>query len=113
MSSIRPPKKTGTIGIRLSDEAKAAFMERCRRDGRTASEAIRLFIDEQVAARTEIPQRRAPSWRIAIAAIVGATLGLGAAAPSLARSVQQTRPAFDQLDRDHDGVLTFREFQAH
>jgi len=47
MASIKPPKKSETIEIRLSHEAKAAFMERCRQERRTASEAIRLLIDNQ------------------------------------------------------------------
>jgi len=112
MAAIKPPKKTGTIEIRLSDESKAAFMERCRRDEQTASEAIRMFIDEQVSPRPSLRQRRAPGWRIAVAAIVGAALGVGVAAPSLARSAQNTRPAFDRLDRNHDGVLTYEEYRA-
>ena len=112
MSDTKPPKKTGTIEIRLSDAAKAAFMEQCRREERTASEAIRLFIEAQIAPRGDFGTRRTPSWRIAIAALFGAALGVGVAAPSLAHSVQKSRPAFDQLDRDHDGVLTYREFQA-
>jgi hypothetical protein len=92
----------------LSDEAKAAFMERCRRDERTASEAIRLFIDAQIAARPDAGQRRVPAWRMAIAVAFGAALGVGVAAPSFAHAVQKS--AFERLDRNHDGVLTYREF---
>ena len=112
MAATKPPKKNGTIEIRLSEEAKTAFMERCRRDEQTASEAIRMFIDERLCERPSLRQRRVPGWRIAVAAIVGAALGVGVAAPSLARSVQNTRPAFDRLDRNHDGVLTHEEYRA-
>jgi hypothetical protein len=112
MAASKPPKKNGTIEIRLSDEAKTAFMERCRREERTASEAIRMFIDDQLSQRPGLRQRRVPGWRIAVAALVGAALGVGVAAPSLARTVQNTRPAFDRLDRNHDGVVTYEEFRA-
>jgi hypothetical protein len=112
MAVPRPPKKNGTIEIRLSDEAKAAFMERCRQDERTASEAIRAFIDDRLALRPRSRQRRLSYWRIAAAGIIGILLGVGVAGPSLARSAQGTRAAFDRLDRNHDGVLTYREFRS-
>jgi anti-sigma factor RsiW len=105
MATSKAPKKSETIEIRLSYEAKAAFMAHCRRERRTASEALRLFID----GRTEV-RRRAPSWRIVLAGMIGAGLGLGAAAPSFAHATQNSRAAFDRLDRNHDGVLSYREF---
>ena len=112
MAAARPAKKNGTIEIRLPDEAKAAFMLRCRQDEWTASEAIRTFIDEQLALRPSGRRRRMPYWRIAAAGMFGVVLGVGVAGPSLARSAQTTRAAFDQLDRNHDGVLTYQEFRA-
>jgi hypothetical protein len=112
MASIKAPKKNGTIEIRLSDEEKAAFMERCRQDERTASEAIRTFINEQLAPRPRTRHGRAPYWRIAAAGIVGIVLGIGVAGPSLARSAQNTRAQFDRLDRNHDGMLTYQEFRS-
>ena len=112
MASIKPPKKSETIEVRLSHEAKTAFMERCRRERLTASEAIRLFIDDQ-AGSPKPRRRRGAYWRIIAAGVVGAVLGLGAAAPSLAWGAQNTRPAFDQLDRNHDGVLNYQEFRSH
>ena len=112
MPSAKPAKKTGTIEIRISDEVKAAFMARCRRDDLTASEAIRRFIDTQLAPRPDVRQRRASHLRLAVAAIVGAALGVGVAAPSFARSAQKARPAFDQLDRNHDGVLNYQEYRS-
>jgi hypothetical protein len=108
----RPPKKTETIEIRLPDATKAAFMERCRQDERTASEAIRLFIDGQLAPNIIAAPRRAPNWRIVVAGVLGAAFGIGVAAPSLARSAQAPPPTFERLDRNHDGVLTAQEYQA-
>ncbi|GAA0338336.1 EF-hand domain-containing protein [Sphingomonas oligophenolica] len=112
MASVKPPKKSETIEIRLSHEAKAAFMERCRHERLTASEAIRLFIDDQLDPRAPPRRRRAVSWRILAASVAGAVFGLGAAAPSFAWATQNTRPVFDQLDRNHDGVLSYEEFRT-
>ncbi len=105
-------KKSETIEIRLSHEAKTAFMERCRQDQRTASDAVRQFIDDQIDPRSHAPQRRMPYWRVLAAGLFGAALGLGVAAPSLARATHNDRAAFDQLDRNHDGVLSYREFRS-
>jgi hypothetical protein len=110
MASIKPPKKTETIEVRLSHAAKEAFMERCRLEHRTASDAVRGFINEQIAPKT--PQRTMPHWRIAAAGLAGLALGAGAAAPSFARAAQGTRAAFEQLDRNHDGVLSYEEFHT-
>ena len=111
MATIRPPKKNDVIEVRLSDETKAAFRERCRQDQRTASEAIRLFIDGQITRRPDGDRRRVPHWRIALAGVVGAVFGIGVAAPSLAWGAQNSRAAFDLLDRDRDGVLSYQEFR--
>ena len=105
-------KKSETIEIRLSHEAKIAFMERCRRDRRTVSEAIRLFIDEQLAPPRGTGRRASSSWRIVAAGLIGAVLGVGAAAPSLAHGTVSTRAAFERLDRNHDGVVSYSEFRA-
>jgi hypothetical protein len=107
----KAPKKSETIAIRLSHEAKAAFMQRCRQERRTASEAVRLFIDGQLDARPHA-RRRTASWRVALAGMIGAALGLGAAAPSFAHATQNSKTAFEQLDRDHDGVLSYAEFRT-
>src|SRR5579875_2017166 len=103
------PKKSETIEIRLSHETKTAFMERCRRDRRTASDAIRLFIDDQLDSRSRKRRQRLRAWRIAAA--IGAALGLGAAAPSFAHATENSKAAFDRLDRNHDGVLSYAEFR--
>jgi len=112
MASTRQPKKSESIEVRLSHETKAAFMEHCRQAGRTASEAIRLFIDGEVTPCPDTPRRRAPHWRTAMAIAAGAALGMGAAVPSLAHATQTSRAAFQQLDRNHDGVLSYEEFRA-
>jgi hypothetical protein len=42
-------KKSETLEIRLPYPTKLAFMARCRDEGRSASEALRLFIDGHLA----------------------------------------------------------------
>jgi hypothetical protein len=110
--SNKPPKKSETLEVRLSHEAKLAFMERCREDRRTASEAIRLFIDGQIDPRPVERRPRVPHWRMIAAVVAGAALGMGAAAPSLARASDTSHAVFEQIDRNHDGVLSYDEFRA-
>ena len=85
------PKKSETIEIRLPHAAKQAFMARCRDRGVSASEALRAFIDGEIAAPVRSPRLR---W----AAVGLAALAIGAvAAPSLARPSLPAR--FARLDR--------------
>lgn len=111
MDRDKPLKKSETVEIRLPHATKTAFMARCRAEGRTASDAIRRFIDAELSQTSST--RRAPrlSWRPLLAAAV-AGLALGAvAAPSLAQSSPPSRAAFDRMDRNHDGVVSFDEYR--
>ena len=100
---MRGPKKSETLEIRLPHAAKQAFMARCRDQGVSASEALRAFIDGEIATRTRSPRLR---W----AAVGLAAVALGAvAAPSLARPSLPAR--FARLDADRDGKLDFAEFE--
>jgi hypothetical protein len=112
MASAKSTKKNDSIEIRLPDETKAAFREKCRREGRTASDAVRSFIDEQIEPRAGLRRRRRSLWRIGLAVAAGAVLGGGLAAPSIAASSDNSRSAFRALDRDHDGALTYEEFRS-
>ena len=79
---MRTPKKSETLEIRLSHTAKQAFMDRCRAEGRSASDAMREFIDGYGQSPADRPWWD-KSWRW-IAAVLSA-LAVGAiAAPSLA-----------------------------
>ena len=116
MDRDKPLKKSETVEIRLPHATKTAFMARCRAEGRTASDAIRRFIDAELSQTSST--RRAPrlaprlGWRPLLAAAV-AGLALGAvAAPSLAQSSPPSRDAFDRMDRNHDGVVSFDEYRA-
>jgi hypothetical protein len=111
MAGAKFTKKNDSIEIRLPDEAKAAFRAKCRQDGRTASEAVRSFIDEQLEPGGRVRRRRRALWRFGLAVTAGAVLGGGLAAPSIAASANNSRSAFQALDRDRDGALTYEEFR--
>jgi hypothetical protein len=121
------PKKSETLEIRLPHQTKTAFMARCQDEGRTASETVRRFIDGELHGAA--PRRARPAlWPALGQALAAAVAGLAigaVAAPSLAQtSLAQTslgqtahagtdpRAAFDRLDRNHDGVVSFDEFRA-
>lgn len=106
MTRPRPPKKTETLEIRLPPATKRAFMDRCRDEGLTASDAVRGFIE----TRTAPAGRHARLWQAAVAAAVGLAVG-AVAGPSLAQSGTPDRAAFERMDRNHDGVLTLQEFR--
>ncbi len=111
MAAAKSLKKNVTIEVRLPDEAKDAFMARCVRENRTASDAIRSFINQQLSAPPRCVRRR-PRLRLAAAALLGTLLGAGLAMPSLAHSLPPSRASFEHLDRNHDGVLTYKEYRT-
>ena len=102
---MRTPKKSETLEIRLPHHTKQAFMALCRAEGRSASEALRGFIERALVRRASARRRVATRWLAAGAAV----LAFGAAAaPSLARP---SLPAqFARLDTDHDGGISRNEF---
>ena len=109
MPAKRDAKKSESIEIRLSYEAKTAFMRQCADNGITASECIRDLIDGRSAAQP-VPTVRAARWRTVAAIAAGMALGAGATAPALAHASHNDRAAFKRLDRNHDGVLSYGEF---
>ena len=107
MTAQRRLKKSEFLEVRLPHPTKQAFMERCRLDGRSASEAVRGFIDGYLSA----PTQTAPSGRPARLIVAAAALfacGL-AAAPSFARTT--VSGDFARLDLDHDGRVSPAEFE--
>jgi hypothetical protein len=122
----KPPrlKKSETLEIRLPYPTKLAFMARCRDEGRSASEALRLFIDGHLDATPASRPARTPG-RLLAGALIAAAVG-AFALPSLARPNLQAE--FDRLaagpghsidladlarlDANHDGKISFEEFRA-
>jgi hypothetical protein len=109
MSAPRKLKKSESLEIRIPYPTKQAFMARCRDEGRSASEALRAFIDGQLETAKPAPPRRATPWRLIAGAAIVAAMG-AAAVPSLARPGLNAAE-FAALDANHDGVLTYAEFQ--
>ena len=99
------PKKSETLEIRLPFSTKERFMARCRDDGRSASEAVRGFIEGEIDG--PVRSGRSRLWQVLVAATAGLALG-AVAVPSLAKASAQT--AFEQLDANADGVLTKVEY---
>lgn len=105
----RPPKKSETLEIRIPYESKQAFMARCQDEGVSASEALRGFIEAQVAPPPALAPARPRYSRLKVALAAAAALAVGATAlPSLAGQVD--RNGFERFDLDHDGVVTLAEF---
>ena len=110
MTTPRPPKKSETLEIRLPHAAKAAFMERCRAEGVTASEVVRSLIENKAPVASKV-RRAMKGWQALAAAVAGIVIG-AAAAPSIAQALPGSRAAFNQMDANRDGVVSFAEFNA-
>jgi hypothetical protein len=115
-------KKSETLEIRLPYPTKLAFMARCRDEGRSASEALRGFIDGHIEPAR--PRSRLPGRLIAgalVAAAMGAIALPSLAHPSLRADFDRldlngdhaiSAAEFARLDTDHDGKVSFAEFEA-
>ena len=72
MSQTRPVKKSECLEIRLPYEAKGAFMDKCRQEGRSASESLRAYIEQQIAQNPPTrgaPVRRRNGWALLLAGL--------------------------------------------
>ncbi|WP_339914494.1 EF-hand domain-containing protein [uncultured Brevundimonas sp.] len=108
MTHLKPLKKSETIEVRLPHATKTAFMARCRDEGRTVSEAMRAFMECEIGGNGRSARTR--GWHALAALVAGLALG-AVAVPSLAQSQPASRAAFDRLDRNQDGVVSFDEFR--
>ncbi|MDB5438448.1 MAG: hypothetical protein JWM33_875 [Caulobacteraceae bacterium] len=109
MPHPRPVKKCECLEIRLPYAAKGAFMDKCRQEGRSASESLRNYIEQQIAQTP--PARPVRSRRGGLGLLLAglAAGGLVATAlPSLARP--SAKASFEVLDTNHDHVLSLAEF---
>ena len=112
MSEPRRLKKSESLEVRIPYPTKQAFMARCQDDGRSASEAMREFIDGYLD-----PAPRAKSefrgWKLIAAGSAAALIAAAAAAPTVARTMLQpsaVQTEFRKLDVDGDGKLSLSEF---
>lgn len=115
----RQEKKSESLEIRLPYSQKTAFIEACREQGISASEALRAQIDlfvEDVSAPQK-PNRLGAAFDMikrhrkkAIASLtaLAASLSIGLALPS-----QADEPLFSAYDRNGDGVLTAGEISPN
>lgn len=102
---MKTPKKSESLEIRIPYPTKQAFMARCQAEGRSASEALRGFIDAHLEEAT-VARRSRGRWRLAAGVLAAAGL-VAAAAPTLARPSLATE--FTRLDANGDHVLTLDE----
>ncbi|MEI7931784.1 MAG: hypothetical protein WCI21_01840 [Alphaproteobacteria bacterium] len=109
MSTVLKLKKSEFLEIRIPYPTKQAFMARCRDDGRSASEALRGLIEDELSGRGgTAPIRSRKTRRLAMGALIVAILG-AVALPSLARSNPDAE--FRKLDANHDGMLSLAEYR--
>jgi hypothetical protein len=111
MPQFRSVKKSETLEVRLPYELKSAFMNRCREGGGTASDAVRRFIERDLEAGPKPRRVQLRWWQAMLIAAGGLAVG-AVAAPSLAQPAPMSKAAFDRLDRNHDGVLSYDEFRG-
>ena len=107
MARSKPPKKSESLEIRIPYPTKTAFMALCQARGRSASEDLRGFIEQQLAAPAA-PRAGFRLRQIAVGALIAAAMG-AAAAPALARAGAAT--GFERLDANHDRRISEAEFR--
>lgn len=113
MRDTRPPKKSESLEIRIPYPTKQAFMARCRDEGRSASEVLRDLIEARLVEETaEVAKAARRRFRLIAGALVALAVG-AVAVPSLARAPHeaQSRRAFERLDTDHNGVVSYQEYR--
>ncbi len=121
----RGEKKSETLEFRLSWSEKQAFKALCDKDDVAVSARLRELISSQIeqssASRSNLePERTLPMPaffnqrpRALIAALLGSAGALAALAAAPSAATIDTQAAFDLIDRDRDGQVSFTEFRAH
>lgn len=121
----RGEKKSEMLEFRLSWSEKQAFKALCDDDDVAVSARLRELITAHLADKSAsssnqetermMPMRQLfqnrPRALLASAIASASALALTAAAPSAATI--DTRAAFDLMDRNRDGRVSFTEFEAH
>jgi Ca2+-binding EF-hand superfamily protein len=114
MTERREPKKSETLEVRLTHEAKLALMRKAQAEGRSASDVVRdcigaYLVDQPKEARSMFITAWKPAAALGVAAVAlfWSTLGAGPAfaGPDL-------KSVFESFDRNKDGAITFEEFRG-
>lgn len=118
--SLRDEKKSESLEVRLPYSQKIAFMEACKEEGITASEALRAGIDEFLATREGQSQQSSQFKDVVtlmkanpkktVSSLIALSIGsaLFATMPSAAQD-----ELFAQYDKNKDGVLTVGEISEN
>jgi hypothetical protein len=107
----RPVKRTRSVEVRVSDEEREAFLERCREQDRSASEVLREAMAHFARSGRIAPSLRSRTMSFTIAASV---LALSAAIQSttldLEADLSMTQSHYDIYDLNADQRLTLPEY---
>jgi hypothetical protein len=107
MTHVRQ-KKSESLEVRLSHEAKGAFMQKASQSGHSASEIVRDFVDRYVAER---PHQRNGHWRLtALPAAAVLAFAVSAFVPPAHHAENDLRPTLNALVRRQAVVLDRRRF---
>jgi Ca2+-binding EF-hand superfamily protein len=107
----RGPKKSESIEVRLSHEAKQALMSKAGLEGRSASEILRECIGRYLNPPREKTRSQWKLWQPVVAIGLGSVALLFAYSLSTpATAVPNLRPMFESLDKDHNGLIDPREY---
>jgi hypothetical protein len=110
--SSRREKKSETIEARLPFATKRALLARCRAEGKSVSEAVRLSVETYLASPTQ-PERRARQTMHFFKYAAGAAAIAGSIFVVHHGAMAQSAPAhFEQFDSNRDGRLSLDELTA-
>jgi Ca2+-binding EF-hand superfamily protein len=111
MNRCDPAKKSDKLEVRLPHATKQAFLQRCRAEGRSASEAVRGFIDSYPArplTQKELPMNLRPALAYA-AATAALIIGVVTPTATSSRAAPDFKAIFNGIDSNHDGKVTKEE----
>lgn len=124
-TSSRPPKKTDVLEVRIAPETKRDFMDACRAEGRSASDAVRemieTFLERRKGAATGAADMTRPKSVPSIFTRFPGTVRVGAGGVAVAamiaafglaagRADDLADAQFKRRDADSDGKITLAEF---
>lgn len=117
---MREEKKSESLEVRLSYSQKIAFMEACKKEGLTASEALRAGIEGFLEEHSQQSQSTFQIKDVVtlMKRNIKKTLGTAGAVAAggmlmLATPVVASDEMFERLDRNSDGVITSGEISAN